>query len=133
MNLDLFNDVQLHEMDENFYIIPDNTKNQITNKYLNIENNEKITNTLIHQLYSVLETEDCCQLNITKLVPILTEVLKNKDVINYLYNSYTFYNCENKNIFKILYDQIIVKKERNFKNLSEINDFALSWLHMMYH
>jgi hypothetical protein len=34
---------------------------------------------------------------------------------------------------KILYEKIIINKERNFINFDIVNDFAQSWLHIMYH
>ena len=38
-----------------------------------------------------------------------------------------------QNIFKRLYNQMIINKKRNFINYDLVDDFALSWLYYMYH
>lgn len=124
----LFDDIDLHVMDEKFSIVSEEVKQNLVNIH--------ISEQLCKKLMTEFNTLDSIQLNYIQLASILELVLQNKHVIDYLYNNYYYYDKYQNtkiNIFKNLYDELVVEKKKNFVNLSLINDFALTWLHKMYH
>lgn len=124
----LFHDIDLHVIDEKFSVFSEEAKQNLVDIYLS----EKLCNTLMTEL----NTLESIQLNYIQLASVLELVLQNNRAINYLYNNYCYYDKYQNikiNIFKNLYDELVVEKKKNFVNLSLVNDFALSWLHKMYH
>lgn len=124
----LFDDIDMHVTDKNFSILSEEVKQKLVDIYLSDE--------LCNALMTELNSCESIQLNYIQLASILELVLQNKHVIDYLYNNYYYYDKYQNtkiNIFKNLYDELVVEKNKNFVNLSLINDFALSWLHKIYH
>lgn len=129
----LFNDKQLNNIDNNLFLLPDDLKKKIYIEYFEpIIEAQKLCNKLI----SLLHAKSSRQLDKDPIVPILTLILDNKWAIEYLNENYFFvdeYNNKKQNIFKILYNQIIINKKKNFIYFDIVTDFALSWLHYLYH
>lgn len=126
-----FNDNLLNEMDKKFTLLPDDLKRKIYMDYfkagIDIQD-------LCNNLIEILQSSSCQRLEIELVVPILTKILDDKLAIEYLYNNYCYTEKHySKNIFKLLYDQLVINKKKNFVNLSLVDDFALSWLFYMYH
>jgi hypothetical protein len=124
----LLDDIDLHVMDEKFSILSEEVKQNLVDIYLSEE--------LCKNVMTELNTIESIQLNYIHLAAILELVLQNKHAIHYLYNNYYYYDKYQNtkiNIFKNLYDELVVEKKKNFVNLSLVNDFALSWLHKIYH
>ena len=124
----ILDDIELKQIDENLYTITEEVKQNLKDKYLSDELCKKLT--------TELNSHECINLDIIYLSPIVELVLKNKYAVNYLYNNYYYFDkYQNKkiNIFKNLYDKLIVEKKKNFINCTLVNDFALSWLHIIYH
>lgn len=124
----ILDDIELNLIDENLYTITEEVKQNLQDKYLSDELCKKLT--------TELNSHECINLDIFYLSPIVELVLKNKYAVNYLYNNYYYFDkYQNKkiNIFKNLYDELVIKKKKNFINFTLVNDFALSWLHIMYH
>jgi hypothetical protein len=90
---------------------------------------------LVENLYYHLNSMESQQLDREKLVIILEEILQNKNIVKYLYDNYQFTdtNHDKINLFKKIYDDLVVNKKKNFENLNLVNDFVLSWIHLMYH
>jgi hypothetical protein len=129
----LFNDKQFNNIDKNLLLLPDDLKKNIYIEYFEpiIEAHK-----LCNQLISLLTSQSSRQLDKDPIVPILTLVLDNKLAIEYLNENYFFvddYNNKKQNIFKKLYDQIIINNKKNFIHYDLVDDFALSWLYYMYH
>ena len=127
-----FHDVQLNNIDKNLYLLPDDLKRNIYIEYFEpIFKAQELSNKLI----TLLSTKSSRECDIQPIVPILTLILDNQYAIEYLLEKYFFHDEYNKkrNLFKILYEQIIINKKRNFINFDIVSDFALSWLHIMYH
>jgi len=128
-----FHDVELNNIDKNFYLLPDDLKRNIYIEYFEptIKAQE-----LSNKLITLLSTKSSREGDIEPIVPILTLILDNQYAIEYLLENYFFYDehtNKKRNLFKILYEKIIINKERNFINFDIVNDFAQSWLHIMYH
>ena len=79
---------------------------------------------LVNMLLKTLKREECQSLDHNSIIPILQRCLENDRCIKFLLHN---------SIFKRLYIKIIVLREKNFVNLDEINDFALSWCYYLYH
>lgn len=132
----IFNDEELNNFDKNLYLIQNDVKKNIYLDYFYLNEPELISKKLCDSLLEELNSYECKKINIEKLVPILEKVLENEFAIKYMYNNYCYhdkYSGKNYNYFEILYDKIIIKKEKNYVNLTEINDFAFSWLFNLYH
>ena len=132
----VFHDVELNNFDKGLYLIPDDVKKNIYFDYFYPNEPEVIAKKLCDLLLEELNSSECKKINIENLVPILEKVLENEFAIKYMYNDYCYhdkYSGKNYNYFQIFYDKIIIKKEKNYVNLSEIHDFAFSWLFNLYH
>ena len=128
----LYQDIYLNNIDNNLYLLPDDLKRNIYIEYF--EPTCKAQD-LCNNLITLLSSKSSRQLDIKPIVPLLTLILDNKYAIDYLLENYIFeytYN-KKKNLFKILYEGIIINKKRNFINFDIVSDFALSWLYSMYH
>ena len=90
---------------------------------------------LVENLYYHLNSIESRQLDREKLVIILEKILQNKNIVKYLYDNYEFTdaNHDKINLFKKIYDDLVINKKKNFENLNLVNDFVLSWIHLMYH
>lgn len=128
----LYQDEYLNNIDKNLYLLPDDLKRNIYIEYF-----EPICKAqdLCNKLIILLSGKSSRQLDIKPIVPLLTLILDNKYAVEYLLENYIFeYTIYNKkNIFKILYEEIIINKKRNFINFDIVSDMALSWLYRMYH
>lgn len=154
----LLDDVELHEIDINFYTISEETKNELFQKYIsdeihnerNIQEQEKkypifhipISELkhnhirICNELLLELNSKKSIQLDYDNLVPLLEIVLNNKKSVHYLSTHYFYtFPCGTKtNLFHNLYEKIIIKKEKNFVKIENpLSDFSLSWLMFMYH
>ena len=125
----IFNDIELHKLDPNLCLLPDDLKRDIYEKYL-------YPNRLVLDLLEELNSHECKTLNIINLHPILQKVLKDELAIEYLLENYLYicpYSEYRKNIFKSLYDDIIINKKKHFVLIEDpIEDFALTWICIMY-
>jgi hypothetical protein len=126
----IFNDKKLNNFDNYLTLIPDDVKRNI---YENFFSPKKLINELLDELNSI----SCKQLEIKKIVPLLKIVLENKMAFDYFYNQYYYlcpYSNKKSNFFRLLYDQIILKKKKNFIKIQDpLEDFCLSWLMYLYH
>ena len=123
----IFNDKKLHDLDPNLTLLPFELKRDIYTKYF-------YPNRLVIDLLEELESNECKTLNIINLFPILQKVLKDDLAIEYLLDNYV-YICPyyKSNIFKKLFEDIIIDNKKYFKLIIDpVEDFALSWLHIMY-
>lgn len=82
---------------------------------------------IIFELEQILDSEESKKLNHQQLYYYLKNVILNNEiVIRYLLN--------NNDVFKIIYESHIVKKEIKFELFEDkINSMALSWLMYLYH
>jgi hypothetical protein len=135
MNMDqeiiniIFNDEELNKIDSNLCLLPDELKRDIVEKHF-------YPNRLVVDLLKELESHESKTLNIINLLPILRKVLEDPLAIAYLLENYIYtspyYNYK-KNIFKELYDSIIINKNKTFVLIEDpVEDFALNWLFTMY-
>lgn len=117
----IFDDKLLNKFDKNLYEIPDDVKRKIYTEYLQpqIEAEELCKNLLIN-----LETTTSQKLCIEDIIPYIKKILKNDLSIKYL--------KENNEIFKSIYKDFINNK-KNFIHLGKEEDFALTWLFLLYH
>jgi hypothetical protein len=154
----LLDDIELHEIDVNFYTIQEETKNKLFSNFIIEEiNHEKQIEEqetkypvfqipiselkkkhirLCNELLLELDSTKSINLDYENLVPLLKIVLNNKKSVKYLQGKYFYtYPCSTrKNLFRDLYEKIIIKKEKNFLKIDNpLSDFALSWLMSMYH
>ena len=130
----IFDDKELNKLDRNLTLIPYDIKKDIYINYFQpIINAKKICDKLFYELKSI----NSKKLNIIDILPLLYLILNNKYAIDYLYNNYYYYDEYSNtkiNIFKNLYDKIIINNNRNFILLSDdVKDFAQSWLMYLYH
>ena len=129
----IFDDKKLNSLDKDIYLLPDDLKNKIYSDYFK---DKLLAQELCNNLLVQLESYDSIKLNYEKLSPFLEKVLKNELAVKNLYENYEYldiiYN-RRINIFKNLYDTIMIDKKKNFEKLNTVNDFALSWLHRLYH
>lgn len=95
-------------------------KKLLKERFLPIIRSKKLVNMLLR----TLEEKECQSLDHNSIVPILQRCLENERCIKFLLNN---------SIFKRLYIKIIVLREKNFVNLNEIDDFALSCCYYLYH
>jgi hypothetical protein len=125
----IFDDEKLHEFDSNLTLIPDELKNDIYEKYF-------YPIRIVKVLLEELESHESKILNIINLLPILRIVLKDEIAVNYLYKNYLYispYHDYKKNIFKELYDDIIINKIKHFVLVEDpVEDFALTWVFTMH-
>jgi hypothetical protein len=125
----LFNDKKLNELDPNLCLLPDDLKRDIFENYF-------YPNRLVLDLLEELNSHECKTLNTIKLVPILKNILEDKLAIQFLLENYLFvrpFSNIKKNIFKYLYDDIIINKNKHFVLIENpIEDFALMWVCTMY-
>jgi hypothetical protein len=125
----IFNDIELHKIDPNLCLLPDDLKRDIIEKYL-------YPNRLVLDLLEELNSHECKTLNTVNLLPILQKVLKDELAIQYLLENYLYicpYSENRKNIFKSLYNDIIVNQVKHFVLIHDpIENFALTWLITMY-
>ena len=125
----LFDDKEINKIDPNFCIIPDELKRDILIKYI-------YPNRLVYDLLEELESNESKTLNIIHLLPILRNVLQDKLAVEYLLQNYLYtcpYQNIKSNIFKNLYEDIIIYKNKHFVLLNDpVEDFALTWVHYMY-
>ena len=83
-------------------------------------------NLILQELSEILNSEQSKKLVYTPILYYLKNViLKNEIVIKYL--------IKNDRIFNIIYEEHIIKKEKNFILLNIIDSMALSWLMYLYH
>jgi hypothetical protein len=132
----IFNDVELNNFNHNLYLIPDDIKKSIYFDYFYPNEPKVVAIKISHSLLEELNSYECKKLDKTNLVPFLKKVIENEMAVKYMYNNYCHHNIydgKKYNYFKSLYDKIIIKKEKNYENLNEIDDFALSWLVYLYH
>lgn len=125
----IFNDKELHKIDHNLCLLPYDLKRDIYEKYFYPNRNVK-------DLLEELESHRCQTLDITHLIPILKNVLEDELAIDYLLNNYvykcTYYDSET-NIFKNLYNDIMIKNKKHFILIKDpVEDFALTWVFTMY-
>jgi hypothetical protein len=125
----IFDDKVLNELDPNLTLLPDKLKSDIYEKYF-------YPKRIVKALLEELESHESKILNIINLLPILRDVLKDELAIAYLLENYLYicpYHDYKKNIFKALYDDIIVNKIKHFVLIEDpVEDFALTWVHYMY-
>jgi len=126
----VFNDKELNKIDSNFTLIPEDIKIDIFKKYL-------YPNRLVLDLLEELESHESKTLNIINLVPILRNVLKDRLAIDYLLENYiyicSYYDDYRENIFKRLYNDIIIEKKKYFILIKDpVEDFSLAWVFHMY-
>ena len=125
----LFNDKELHKIDPNLTLLPDELKRDIYEKNL-------YPNRLVYDLLEELKSNESAKLDTIKLRPILQRVLKDKLAIDYLLNNYIYtcpYNDDKRNLFKELYEYFIINKNKQFVLIQDpVEDFALTWVHYMY-
>lgn len=126
----IFDDEKLNKIDPNLCLLPDELKRDIYEKYF-------YPNRLVLDLLEELESHESKTLNINNLFPILRQVLQDPIAVKYLLENYLYmspyYNNYNKNIFKDLYDDIIINKIKHFVLITDpVEDFALTWVFRMY-
>jgi hypothetical protein len=125
----LFDDKVLNELDPNLTLLPNELKRDIFEKYF-------YPNRLVLDLLDELQSHECKLLDTKNLVPILGNVLKDNLAVKYLYENYIFKlpsSSYKQNIFKKLYDDIIVNKIKYFVLITDpVEDFALMWVFTMY-
>jgi hypothetical protein len=134
MDLDEINILFLENENENnlLSLLPYDLKRDIYEKYF-------YPNRLVLDLLEELQSNYCQRLDIIHLLPILRNVLEDKLAIDYLLKEYEYIYpgvpppYYKQNIFKNLYNDIIINKRKYFILLKDpIEDFALSWVHFMY-
>jgi len=132
----IFDDKELNEFEKKLFIIPDDIKKNIYYDYFYPNEPRVIASKLCDELLNEIDSFKHTTCNTTKLSLILTKVLENNLAIEYLYNNYCYYDKYNntkRNYFRIVYDKIIINKEKNYINFNEVDDFALSLLSYIYH
>jgi hypothetical protein len=92
---------------------------------LDIYDNFLVSKKLYNELMEELKSYRCIKLNHEELSKIIEKVLENNLILKYL--------RKNNKIFNNIYICHIINNNKNFKNMSNINSFALSWLMYLYH
>lgn len=92
---------------------------------LDICNNFLVSKKLYNELMKEIESYRCMILDYEELAKIIKNILENNLIVNYL--------CKNNKIFNNIYTDHIVNNNKEFKKMSNINSFALSWLMYLYH
>ena len=128
--------METHLDDIEIIVFNEKNNSKSSEKIINELLDNSISEELCKDLINQLDSHDCIILDISHLSPLLELVLHNKYATNYLYNNYYYYDkYQNKkiNIFKKLYNELVVEKRKNFIHMNIVDDFALSWLHIIYH
>ena len=125
----IFDDEKLHELDSNLTLLPEDLKHDIFEKYF-------YPNRLVVDLLKELESHESKTLNTINLLSILRQVLHDPLAVDYLLENYIYtcpYSNYKKNIFKQLYNDIIINKIKHFVLIKDpVEDFALTWIFIMY-
>lgn len=77
------------------------------------------------KLQNILECDESTKLNISKLLPYVNYILKNKEYIEFL--------SKKDKIFNLIYKDHFIEKRKCFVNLPTNKSLALSWLMYLYH
>lgn len=106
--------------------LPEDIQKSIYNDYIKPD-------MIIIELNKILKSEESKKLNHIPLYLFLSNVVFKNDVV--FNNEIVIKNLlSNDKIFKIVYEQHIIKKENTFVNFKDsINSMALSWLMYLYH
>ena len=109
--------METHLDDIEIIVFNEKNNSKSSEKIINELLDNSISEELCKDLINQLDSRDCVILDITHLSPLLELVLHNKYATNYLYNNYYYYDkYQNKkiNIFKKLYNELVVEKRKNF-------------------
>jgi len=90
---------------------------------------------LAEEIIREVKSDTCRSLHYKKLAALLELVLQNKEVVNILRKTPIIDLEKERNV--IFFDQVyqihVVQEKHNFRLMSFINSFALSWLFYLYH
>jgi hypothetical protein len=86
---------------------------------------------LANEIIEYVRTDEACKLKYEKLGVLLEFVIYNEKVVEILKKT-PIHSLDIPICFNNEYD-MFMNKNKNFILLSDINSFALSWLHCLYH
>lgn len=86
---------------------------------------------LANEIIDYVRSDEGCRLKYEKLGCLLELIIYNEKVVNILKQT-PINNRDVAICFNHQYDNFI-HKNQNFALMSDINSFALSWLHCLYH
>ena len=110
------------DLDKYIYNLPDDIQKYI---YYDFFHNKIIAEKLCNKLLKEIKFSQSIRLDYLYIRPTIEKVINNKLAVDIL--------CKNDNLFKNLYNTIIVKENKIFKLMDSINDLSLSWLMYLYH